>query len=179
MPALADPKHPDRTDPAAAIADLLWFPTGGGKTEAYLGAGRVRDGDAAAAGRRSDGSIRRARRRRDMRYTLRLLTIQQFQRASTLLCAMEIIRREALPGDALGRDAVPHRAVGRTAARRPNTTDRRLRAASRATRAAMAATRELASPAPARRTVRGAGARSSLRAMCIVETMRSRSSAER
>ena len=37
IPSLADPKHGDRTDPAAAIADLLWFPTGGGKTEAYLG----------------------------------------------------------------------------------------------------------------------------------------------
>jgi len=36
IPSLADPKHPDRTSPAEAVADLLWFPTGGGKTEAYL-----------------------------------------------------------------------------------------------------------------------------------------------
>lgn len=37
IPSLADPGHPDRTKPVEAFADLLWFPTGGGKTEAYLG----------------------------------------------------------------------------------------------------------------------------------------------
>ena len=37
IPSLADPTHRDRVDPTAAVADLLWFPTGGGKTEAYLG----------------------------------------------------------------------------------------------------------------------------------------------
>jgi len=37
LPALTDLQHPDRSTDASAIADLLWFPTGGGKTEAYLG----------------------------------------------------------------------------------------------------------------------------------------------
>ncbi|MEV5321151.1 helicase-related protein [Streptomyces sp. NPDC052687] len=80
-----DPKHPDRR-----ISDLLWFPTGGGKTEAYLGLiafttflRRLRRG---AAG----GGVTVL-----MRYTLRLLTLQQFERATILICAMESMRRAA------------------------------------------------------------------------------------
>jgi hypothetical protein len=95
VPALADPKHRDRTSPTDSIADLLWFPTGGGKTEAYLGVAAF-----AMAMRRLQGEVRGYEGGRGvaviMRYTLRLLTIQQFQRASTLLCAMEVIRRDAL-----------------------------------------------------------------------------------
>ena len=95
IPSLADPKHADRTDPAGAIADLLWFPTGGGKTEAYLGVAAF-----AMAIRRLQGSMGGLDNAHGltviMRYTLRLLTIQQFQRASTLLCAMEVIRRDAM-----------------------------------------------------------------------------------
>jgi hypothetical protein len=94
MPSLADPKHGDRTDPAAAVADLLWFPTGGGKTEAYLGIATF-----AMAMRRLQGPLGGLDNAHGltviMRYTLRLLTIQQFQRASTLLCAMEVLRRES------------------------------------------------------------------------------------
>ena len=37
LASATDPTHPDRVDRSEAIADLLWFPTGGGKTEAYLG----------------------------------------------------------------------------------------------------------------------------------------------
>ncbi|MBM7568079.1 DISARM system helicase DrmA [Paenibacillus sacheonensis] len=85
---IVEPTHVDRQ-----IADLLWFPTGGGKTEAYLGLAAFVI------------AIRRLRKEHDamrgdagvtvlMRYTLRLLTIQQFQRASTLICACEVIRNE-------------------------------------------------------------------------------------
>jgi hypothetical protein len=91
VPSLADPTHSDRTKPAEAFADLLWFPTGGGKTEAYLGVAafamamrRLKDDLGGLDASRGLAVI--------MRYTLRLLTLQQFQRAATLLCAMEVIR---------------------------------------------------------------------------------------
>ena len=94
LPALADPTHPDRTDGNSALADLLWFPTGGGKTEAYLGltafvlaVRRLQEG--------LGGFDTRAGVAVLMRYTLRLLTIQQFQRAAALVCACETLRRGA------------------------------------------------------------------------------------
>jgi hypothetical protein len=92
IPSLADPTHKDRTRPVDALADLLWFPTGGGKTEAYLGIAAF-----TMAIRRLQGTLGGLDSSRGlsviMRYTLRLLTVQQFQRATTLLCAMETIRR--------------------------------------------------------------------------------------
>ena len=92
IPALTDPLHRDRTRPVDAIADLLWFPTGGGKTEAYLGVAAF-----TMAIRRLQGELGDLDASRGlsviMRYTLRLLTVQQFQRATTLICAMEMIRR--------------------------------------------------------------------------------------
>lgn len=96
VPALADPTHRDRTHPLEAFADLLWFPTGGGKTEAYLGVAAFTMGV-----RRLQGNLGGLDGGRGlaviMRYTLRLLTLQQFQRATALICAMEVLRR-AEPG---------------------------------------------------------------------------------
>lgn len=93
LPSLTDLHHPDRSHETDAVADLLWFATGGGKTEAYLGltaytlALRRLQGD--IEGRRGDHGIAVL-----MRYTLRLLTLQQFQRAAALMCACETIRRD-------------------------------------------------------------------------------------
>jgi ribosomal protein L24E len=105
IPSLADPTHPDRVRPVEAYADLLWFPTGGGKTEAYLGVAAF-----AMVMRRLQGKLGGYDASRGlvviMRYTLRLLTLQQFQRATALICAMEKLRRDAVTmGDeSLGKE---------------------------------------------------------------------------
>jgi hypothetical protein len=86
LPGMTDPRDPHRE-----TVDLLFFPTGGGKTEAYLGLSafamvlrRLRHTD--DAGRAGAGvSV-------VMRYTLRLLTLDQLQRASGLICALELER---------------------------------------------------------------------------------------
>ena len=114
----------DPHDPGRIRADLIWFPTGGGKTEAYLGLTAF----TIFFNRLSRLSLCGA----DvlMRYTLRLLTAQQFQRAGLLFCAMEHLR--SLPdnrkqlGDRpfrlgmwVGGEATPNtRAVARSALRR-------------------------------------------------------------
>lgn len=81
IPELVDKRHENRS-----LVDLIFFPTGGGKTEAYLGAAafsllarRLRDPDDAGTDTL-------------MRYTLRLLTAQQFLRAAALVCVLEDIR---------------------------------------------------------------------------------------
>lgn len=94
LPSLADPTHSERTEgDHAALADLLWFPTGGGKTEAYLGLTAftlaIRRLQPVLPGFDATGGLAVL-----MRYTLRLLTIQQFERATTLICAAETLRRQ-------------------------------------------------------------------------------------
>ena len=83
-------------DPDRETVDLIWFPTGGGKTEAYFGVAAF-----SAFYRRlvnpGDAGVQIL-----MRYTLRLLTAQQFLRASGLICAMEHIRRRE--PDTLGEE---------------------------------------------------------------------------
>ena len=88
---IAEPTHVERE-----IVDLLFFPTGGGKTEAYLGLAaftlvlrRLRDPDPVHRGL----SVL-------MRYTLRLLTLDQLGRAAALICALELEREAA--SDRLG-----------------------------------------------------------------------------
>ena len=120
LPAIVDPHHDDRE-----AVDLLFFPTGGGKTEAYLGLAaftlvlrRLRNPGLASAGL----SVL-------MRYTLRLLTLDQLGRAATLICALELERR-ADPaklgpwpfeiGLWVGRAATPNR-MGSKADYDPNT----------------------------------------------------------
>lgn len=77
----------DSTHAEREAVDLIWFPTGGGKTEAYLGLTAFTVFFNAMTGEAAGGVDVL------MRYTLRLLTAQQFQRAATLFCAMEHLRR--------------------------------------------------------------------------------------
>ena len=89
LPLLTDPAAEKRSGDLAK-AQLLFFPTGGGKTEAYLGLAAY-----AFAIRRLQGELDTPDGKLDggvgvtvlMRYTLRLLTAQQFQRATALVCA--------------------------------------------------------------------------------------------
>lgn len=82
LSSLVDGKHADRD-----VVDLIWFQTGGGKTEAYLLVAameimlrRTRLG----SGRMGTTVL--------MRYTLRLLTAQQFERVCRMVCSLEIAR---------------------------------------------------------------------------------------
>ncbi len=124
--SIAEPQNDDRK-----IVDLLFFPTGGGKTEAYLGLAaftlvlrRLRNPGLASAG----VSVL-------MRYTLRLLTLDQLGRAATLICALELerLKPDAKLGDWpfeiglwVGQAATPNR-MGEKGNNDPNTARLRTR----------------------------------------------------
>jgi hypothetical protein len=94
LSCLADSTHPDRE-----TADLLFFPTGGGKTEAYLGLAAF-----IIAHRRLRGpGVLGAGIAVIMRYTLRLLTLDQLARAAGVVCALELMRTDGSNVDANGR----------------------------------------------------------------------------
>ena len=129
LPGLANPHDPHRE-----TVDLLFFPTGGGKTEAYLGLAavamvlrRLRNPD--------DGGRAGAGVSVIMRYTLRLLTLDQLARAAGLICALELERvaDSARYGDWpfeiglwVGKAATPN-VLGRKGDSRPDSARTKLR----------------------------------------------------
>lgn len=127
LTSMAEPEHADRE-----LVDLLFFPTGGGKTEAYLGLAaftmflrRLRNPD----------SLRGCGVAVIMRYTLRLLTLDQLGRGAALICAMELERRNDVEklgkwpfeiGLWVGQAATPNR-MGKSGERDENTARARTR----------------------------------------------------
>lgn len=85
LKGIAKPEEADRE-----IVDLLFFPTGGGKTEAYLGLAAF----ALVLRRLRNPGITSAGLSVLMRYTLRLLTLDQLGRAAALICALELERQQ-------------------------------------------------------------------------------------
>lgn len=111
------PKVVDQNHSARSSVDVIWMPTGGGKTEAYLGlAAFTILWERRQLTLQGDRAIR-PQMRVLMRYTLRLLTVQQFLRSAALICALELIRQESPDrygegevriGTWVGRSATPN-----------------------------------------------------------------------
>jgi hypothetical protein len=126
LKAIAEPNDNDRQ-----TVDLLFFPTGGGKTEAYLGLAAF----TLLLRRFRNPGIQSAGLSVLMRYTLRLLTLDQLGRAATLICALELVRKNDVEkfgewpfeiGLWVGRAATPNQ-MGSKGDNNPNTARARTR----------------------------------------------------
>ncbi|QEG00163.1 hypothetical protein Mal15_42320 [Stieleria maiorica] len=109
LKGIAEPTSNDR-----GLVDLLFFPTGGGKTEAYLGLAAF----TLVLRRLTHPGLSSAGLSVLMRYTLRLLTLDQLGRAAALICALELERQKDVEklgewpfeiGLWVGRAATPNR----------------------------------------------------------------------
>lgn len=97
LASTVDEQHQERE-----LVDLIWFPTGGGKTEAYLALAAIEIFHRRLARGMAGGGTAVI-----TRYTLRLLTSQQFQRAASLVCAMELLRRKGRLEDPRAKGMAP------------------------------------------------------------------------
>ena len=106
------------SSPDREIVDLIWFPTGGGKTEAYLAVMAFYMVHQRLLMQNDVIDLHRDGTNVLMRYTLRMLTTQQFQRAASLVCALEFLRRNPdndIPGRRfslglwIGGDSTPNK----------------------------------------------------------------------
>lgn len=92
LKGIVDPEHDNRE-----VVDLLYFPTGGGKTEAYLGLMAFVIANRRLRADENDEYNRDGGVTAILRYTLRLLTTQQRDRITKMILAAELIRQKEYP----------------------------------------------------------------------------------